>query len=153
MPSAVCRAGEWRPTAGRCRAGSHSSRTHDTSVRKRARAVFALLEQTLAQIEADGHAVGHEDTIVDVLLDEPAHVRLPNNDDEIVARACYLQQAIAPAQVTVVTGDNGMRARALSWGLKARVLDKKYKIERLSAAQKTANEQTITFDVPDDEKG
>lgn len=127
--------------------------THDTGVRKRARAVFALLEQTLAQIEADGHAVGHEETVLDVLLDEPGHVRLPNNDDEIVARACYLQQAIAPAQVTVVTGDNGMRARALSWGLKARVLDEKYKIERLSAAQKAANEQTITFDVPDDENG
>ncbi|MEU0029684.1 hypothetical protein [Streptomyces sp. NPDC006335] len=46
-----------------------------------------------------------------------------------------------------------MRARALSSGLKARVLDEKYKIERLSAAEKTANEQTITFDVPDDENG
>ncbi|MER5218284.1 PIN domain-containing protein [Streptomyces sp. NPDC002838] len=127
--------------------------THDTGVRKRARAVFTLLEQTLAQIETDGHAVVNEDTVVDVLLDEPGHVRLPNNDDEIVARACYLQQAIAPAQVTVVTGDNGMRARALSWGLKARVLDEKYKIERLGAAEKAANEQTITFDVPDDENG
>ncbi|MFE9445999.1 PIN domain-containing protein [Streptomyces sp. NPDC006602] len=124
--------------------------TRDTGVRKRARAVFALLEQTLAQIEADGHAVVHEDTVVDILLDEPGHVRLPNNDDGIVARACYLLQAIAPAPVTVVTGDNGMRARALSWGLKAKVLDEKYKIERLSAAEKAANEQTITFDVPDD---
>ncbi|MFE4824121.1 hypothetical protein ACFRFU_48835 [Streptomyces sp. NPDC056704] len=43
-----------------------------------------------------------------------------------------------------------MRARALSWGLKARVLDEKYKIERLSAAEKAANEQAITFDAPDD---
>jgi rRNA-processing protein FCF1 len=130
-----------------------SYETHDTGVRKRARGVFALLEQTLAQIESDGHALVSEDTVVDVLLDEPGHVRLPNNDDEIVARACYLQQAIGPAPVTVVTGDNGMRARALSWGLKARVLDEKYKIERLSAAEKTANEQAITFDVPDDENG
>ncbi|MDG9709650.1 PIN domain-containing protein [Streptomyces sp. DH10] len=127
--------------------------TRDTGVRKRARAVFALLEQTLAQIEAEGHAVVHEDTVVDVLLDEPGHVRLPNNDDEIVARACYLQQAIAPAPVTVVTGDNGMRARALSWGLKAKVLDEKYKIERLSAAEKAANEQAITFEVPADGDG
>ncbi|WP_217215663.1 PIN domain-containing protein [Streptomyces sp. AC550_RSS872] len=127
--------------------------THDTSVRKRARAVFALLEQTLAQIEADGHAVVREDTVVEVLLDEPGHVRLPNNDDEIVARARYLQQAIAPAPVTVITGDNGMRARALSWGLKAKVLDEKYKIERLSAAEKAANEQAITFEVPADGDG
>jgi rRNA-processing protein FCF1 len=130
-----------------------SYETYDTGVRKRARGVFALLERTLAQIEADGHAVVHEDTVVDVLLDEPGHVRLPNNDDEIVARACYLQQAIAPAPVTVVTGDNGMRARALSWGLRAKVLDEKYKIERLSAAEKAANEQAITFEVPADGDG
>ncbi|WP_328753042.1 PIN domain-containing protein [Streptomyces sp. NBC_00285] len=129
--------------------------THDTSVRKRARAVFVLLEQVLTQIETDGRAVvNNGETVIDVLRDEPWHVRLPNNDDEIVARACYLQQAIAPAPVTVVTGDNGMRARALSWGLKAKVLDEKYKIERLSAAQKAENEQAITFAVPDDdEKG
>ncbi|WP_437064534.1 PIN domain-containing protein [Streptomyces sp. enrichment culture] len=126
-----------------------SYETHDTGVRKRARGVFALLERTLAQIETDGHAVVNEDTLVDVLLDEPGHVRLPNNDDEIVARACYLQQAIAPAPVTVVTGDNGMRARALSWRLKARVLDEKYKIERLRAEEKAENEQAITFEMPD----
>ncbi|MEU8983094.1 PIN domain-containing protein [Streptomyces sp. NPDC048309] len=126
--------------------------TRDTGVRKRARAVFALLEQTLTQIEADGRAaVNKGETVVDVLLDEPGHVRLPNNDDEIVARACYLQQAIAPAPVTVVTGDNGMRARALSWGLKACVLDEKYKIERLSAAEKAENEQAITFAAPDED--
>ncbi|MFE9017980.1 PIN domain-containing protein [Streptomyces sp. NPDC007808] len=128
-----------------------SYETHDTSVRKRARGAFAFLEQTLSQIETVGHAVVNGDTVVDVLLDEPGHVRLPNNDDEIVARACYLQQAVAPSPVTVVTGDNGMRARALSWGLKARVLDEKYKIERLSAAEKAADEQAITFDVPDED--
>jgi predicted ribonuclease YlaK len=95
-------------------------------------------EQHLSVLTAqdlDGHAMVNGDTIVDVLLDEPGHVRLPNNDDEIVARACYLQQAIAPAPVTVITGDNGMRARALSWGLKARILDDKYKIERLGAVE------------------
>ncbi|MGW3635871.1 PIN domain-containing protein [Streptomyces sp. NPDC005122] len=126
--------------------------TRDTGVRKRARAVFALLEQILTQIETDGRAVvNNGETVIDVLLDEPGHVRLPNNDDEIVARASYLQQAIAPAPVTVVTGDNGMRARALSWGLKARILDEKYKIERLSAAEKAENEQAITFEAPDED--
>jgi rRNA-processing protein FCF1 len=125
--------------------------TNATGVRKRARAVFALLEGVLTQIEAGGQAVvNNGETVIDVLRDEPGHVRLPNNDDEIVARACYLQQAIAPAPVTVVTGDNGMRARALSWGLKAKVLDEKYKIERLSAVEKAENEQAITFAVPDD---
>ncbi|MER8009645.1 PIN domain-containing protein [Streptomyces sp. NPDC094149] len=127
--------------------------THDTGVRKRARAVFALLERVLTQIETDGRAtVNNGETVIDVLRDEPGHLRLPNNDDEIVARACFLQQAISPAPVMVVTGDNGMRARALSWGLKAKVLDEKYKIERLSAAQKADNEQAITFAVPEDDE-
>jgi hypothetical protein len=53
----------------------------------------------------------------------------------------------------VVTGDNGMRARALCWGLKARVLDEKYKIERLSTVEKAVNEQAITFEVPVDGDG
>ncbi|MET8129318.1 PIN domain-containing protein [Streptomyces sp. NPDC005065] len=119
------------------------------SVRKRARGVFALLEETLSAIEDEGRAVMTGGTVVEVLLDEPGHVRLPNNDDEIVARACYLQQAIAPTPVTVVTGDNGMRARALAWGLKARRLDEKYNIERLTAAQKDENLAAITFDVPE----
>ncbi|MEU0948515.1 PIN domain-containing protein [Streptomyces canus] len=92
--------------------------TNATGVRKRARAVFALLEGVLTQIEAGGQAVvNNGETVIDVLRDEPGHLRLPNNDDEIVARACYLQQAIAPTPVTVVTGDNRMRARAcrLPW--------------------------------------
>jgi hypothetical protein len=46
-----------------------------------------------------------------------------------------------------------MRARALPWGLKARVLDERYKIERLGAAEKAANEQAITFAVPADRDG
>jgi hypothetical protein len=66
-----------------------------------------LLEQTPARIGADGQAMASGDTVVDALLDEPGHVRLPNSDAEIVARACHLQRAITPAPVTVVTGDNG----------------------------------------------
>ncbi|MER5521642.1 hypothetical protein [Streptomyces sp. NPDC002763] len=55
--------------------------THDTSVRKRARAVFALLEQVLTQIETDGRAaVNNEETSIDIPRDEPRHIRLPNND-------------------------------------------------------------------------
>ncbi|MEU9879032.1 hypothetical protein [Streptomyces phaeochromogenes] len=61
--------------------------THDSGVRKRVRGVFALLEQALVQIETGGHAVANGDTVVDAFLDESGQVRLPNNDDEIVARA------------------------------------------------------------------
>jgi rRNA-processing protein FCF1 len=115
--------------------------TSDT-IRRRARGVFALLEQTLTE-QRDGHATAGG-VRVEVLLDEPEHVRLPNNDDEIVARACELQQSIGPVRVTVLTGDNGMRARALAWGLNADKLPDKYRIEQISAQEKTEYLQSIT---------
>ncbi|MEU3090747.1 PIN domain-containing protein [Streptomyces massasporeus] len=115
--------------------------TSDT-VRRRARGVFALLEQTLTEQSKGRPAAG--ETTVEVMLDEPGHVRLPNNDDEIVARACELKQAIAPAPVTVLTGDNGMRARALAWGLAADKLPEKYRIERIDAQKKAEYLQSIT---------
>lgn len=118
------------------------SYTTSDTIRRRARGVFALLEQTLTEQREGEAMVGG--VRVEVLLDEPQHVRLPNNDDEIVARACELQQSIAPVQVTVLTGDNGMRARALAWGLEADKLPEKYKIERITAQQKAEYEQSVT---------
>jgi predicted ribonuclease YlaK len=100
------------------------------------------LEQTLRE-QRDGQTLAGG-ARVEVLLDEPLHVRLPNNDDEIVARACALQQSIAPAQVTVLTGDNGMRARALAWGLDADTLPEKYRIERITSQQKAQYLESIT---------
>lgn len=104
------------------------------SIRKRARGVYELLRKTLTEQRAGEALAGG--VRVEVLLDEPLHVRLPNNDDEIVARACALQQAITPVPVTVLTGDNGMLARALAWGLNADQLPEKYRIERVDAQMK-----------------
>lgn len=112
------------------------------STRKRARGVFALLEQTLSEQREGGAVAGG--ARVEVMLDEPGHVRLPNNDDEIVARACELKQAITPTSVTVITGDNGMRARALAWGLEAAKLPEKYRIERIGAKEKAEYIAAIT---------
>jgi hypothetical protein len=44
----------------------------------------------------------------------------------------------------VLTGDNGMRARALAWGLEAEKLPEKYKIEQITARQKGEYMQSIT---------
>jgi hypothetical protein len=98
-------------------------------VRRRARTVFRLLEQLLDKIDEKGHATLEDGTPFEVMEDEPEHLRLPNNDDEVVARACALQQAVAPAEVTVITFDNGMRTRAKAWKLKAAKLDEKYRIK------------------------
>lgn len=123
------------------------SYTVNGNVRKRARAVFSLLEETMTAIETTGEYRTPGGTVIEILRDEPGHVRLPNNDDEIVARASYLQQAIAPTPVTVITGDNGMRARALAWGLKAGKLDAKYSVDQQAKAAETSEgleEITVT---------
>jgi rRNA-processing protein FCF1 len=95
--------------------------------RKRARVVFRQIERLLDQIDAGGEATLTDGTPFRVLADEPGHQRLPNNDDEVVAQACALHQAIQSGEVVVITWDNGMRTRAKAWGLKAARLDEKYR--------------------------
>lgn len=115
-----------------------------SGVRRRARGVYGLIETTLDAIAETGTYTASDGTVVEILLDEPGHIRIPNNDEEIVARACYLQQAIAPTPVWVVTGDNGTRGRAMAWGLTAKKLDERYKLERLSPEEKAADLAEIT---------
>ncbi|WP_413812580.1 hypothetical protein [Streptomyces sp. OE57] len=50
-------------------------------------------------------------------------------DDELVASALRLQQAVAPVEVVVVSRDIDVRTRAGAWGLPARLLPDKYLIE------------------------
>jgi rRNA-processing protein FCF1 len=95
---------------------------------KRARAVYRILEQKQDEMDACGYAELRDGTKLEILADDPGHVRLDNNDNEAVARAAYLQQALRPGQVTVITRDIGMRARARTWGLKAEPLPEKYLI-------------------------
>ena len=54
--------------------------------------------------------------VVNVLPDSPDHVRLANNDWEIVDRSSYLA-SIAEGPVVLATFDVGMRARALIQGV------------------------------------
>jgi predicted ribonuclease YlaK len=75
---------------------------------------------------------------------------MPNNDDEVVARAAFLQQAIAPHAVTVITRDIGMRTRARTRLLKAEKLDDKYLIpeDHLGTADLDATVASIDLSVP-----
>lgn len=86
-------------------------------IRKRARGVYELLGDVLKGLSTEGRFELHDGTEVQVLRDELGHRRLPNNDDEAVARAAHLQQAIAPRQISVITRDNGMRGKAMTWCL------------------------------------
>ena len=104
------------------------------SIQRRARGVYRMIERLLEQADQNGRAVLKDGTIFEILADNPDEPRLPNNDDEIVARAVALQQAVYPGQVTIVTRDIGMRTRALAQELKVGKIPDKYLIreEKLS---------------------
>ncbi|WST35450.1 hypothetical protein OG379_40915 (plasmid) [Streptomyces sp. NBC_01166] len=57
------------------------------------------------------------------------HVMRTGADDELVAAAVCLRQAVAPGEVVVVSRDIGVRTRARPWGLSARALPDTYLIE------------------------
>ena len=103
--------------------------TGSDKVRTRARGVYRLLEQLQITMDATGgRATLKDGTAVEIIADEIEHVRLGNNDNEAIACASMLQQALAPGQVTVITRDIGMRARARTRKLKAEALPDKYLI-------------------------
>ncbi|UQA34778.1 PIN domain-containing protein [Streptomyces sp. HNA39] len=121
-------------------------------IRKRARGIYELLGDVLKGLSTEGRFELHDGTEVQVLRDELGHRRLPNNDDEAVARAAHLQQAIAPRQITVITRDNGMRGKAMTWCLPWGFPPDKYLIpeDGFGAKHREANLASISVDVPED---
>lgn len=63
---------------------------------------------------------------IEVLLDEPGHVRLPRPDDEILDRSRFLEQ-IAMRSVSIITQDLGMALRATSLGLEVLRIPETYR--------------------------
>ncbi|MFE6337990.1 PIN domain-containing protein [Streptomyces sp. NPDC057798] len=113
-----------------------SYQTGDKKISRRARGVFGLLEAVLEAgpekaIADDATPMFSADdgTCVFIAADEPGHARLAVPDDELVASALRLHQAVAPAEVVVVSRDIGVRARARAWVLPARPLPDTYLIE------------------------
>ncbi|MET9904632.1 PIN domain-containing protein [Streptomyces sp. NPDC006446] len=104
-----------------------SYQTGDKKISRRARGVFRLLETVLEA--GPGKAAADDGTPVFIAADEPGHARLAVPDDELVAAALRLHQAVAPAEVVVVSRDIGVRTRARAWGLPARPLPDTYLIE------------------------
>ncbi|MEU6243555.1 PIN domain-containing protein [Streptomyces sp. NPDC047024] len=104
-----------------------SYQTGDKKISRRARGVFRLLESVLEAGPEGGTAA--DGTPVLIAADEPGHARLPVPDDELVASALRLGQAVAPVEVVVVSRDIGVRTRAAAWKLSARPLPDKYLIE------------------------
>ncbi|MFB8029734.1 MULTISPECIES: PIN domain-containing protein [unclassified Streptomyces] len=104
-----------------------SYQTGDKRISRRARGVFRLLESIL---EAGPEGWTADDgTVLLIAADEPGHSRLSVPDDELVASAVRLRQAVAPGEVVVVNRDIGVRTRARAWGLPAQALSDTYLIE------------------------
>jgi rRNA-processing protein FCF1 len=82
-------------------------------IRKKARSAVAPFDELREQLEGQGYAklpVG--EATVEYLVDEEGHTRRDNPDEEILERARFLQQ-VTGRNVTVITADIGMRARAV----------------------------------------
>lgn len=62
------------------------------------------------------------ETLVEVLFDQPGHVRLPNMDDEIIDRALGAHLLAGRHGVTLLTYDTGQAIRARTNGLHVRKL-------------------------------
>ncbi|MFD3336041.1 PIN domain-containing protein [Streptomyces sp. NPDC058700] len=88
-----------------------------THKRWRARHGLAVLDRLLEEETTLGSYV------VEVLPDQPGHVRLPDEDDEIVDRALALH-TVAAGPVQLVTYDTGMALRAKVAGMPVRKLVK-----------------------------
>jgi rRNA-processing protein FCF1 len=84
--------------------------SRDKRVRWRAGYTLAVLDRLLDEESAIGAAT------IELLTDNPGHVRLPDEDDEIVDRALAVY-AVASGTVRLVTYDTGMAMRAKMLGL------------------------------------
>ncbi|MEU5666768.1 PIN domain-containing protein [Streptomyces longwoodensis] len=89
--------------------------TGSQEVRKRARTALAPINERLADLETQGYAALEAETTLEFLLAGGAKQR-GNADSDILDQAEFLKH-IAGRDVTVVTGDHGMRARAVARGL------------------------------------
>jgi rRNA-processing protein FCF1 len=116
---------------------------------RRARGVYRVLESYLGEIDGNGFAILRDGSKLCLLADDPGHHRLPNNDNEIVAQAAVLHQAIAPRTVTVITRDIGMRARAGMRELPAEKLSDKYLIPEDGLAATDLDAAVTSIEVPE----
>ena len=91
-------------------------RVKDEHVRWRAGHTLGVLDEIIRDPRQPGQL--RTGVTLEILFDPPWHVRLPINDDEIVDRA-RAAQALAGADVTLLTFDAGQSSRARYAGVPA----------------------------------
>jgi rRNA-processing protein FCF1 len=87
-----------------------------TKVRSAARRAIRYLYETAPTPGTYAVISEARATTIELIADEPRHVRLPDADDEIVDRA-VLVAGYAPGRVRIATEDLGMRTRAVVRGI------------------------------------
>ncbi|MFI1716280.1 PIN domain-containing protein [Streptomyces litmocidini] len=90
--------------------------TGSPNVKKAARTALKPLEERLADIERQGYSYISDNVTVEYLL--AGGDKFPGNPDADILDQAELLQHAANRAVTVVTGDHGMRQRAVVRGLK-----------------------------------
>lgn len=98
--------------------------TGSEDVRKRARTALRPLNDRLADLESRGWAAVGDGVTVEYLL-SGGDSQPQNPDSDILDQAELLRHATG-REVTVVTGDHGMRARSVARGLKVATMPSKF---------------------------
>lgn len=91
-------------------------RMKDEHVRWRAGHTLGVLDEIIRDPRQPGQL--RPGITMEILFDPPGHIRLPIDDDEIVDRA-RAAQAVAGADVTLLTFDTGQSSRARYAGIRA----------------------------------
>jgi hypothetical protein len=85
-------------------------------IRQRARELLAIIDNLVTESPADGYTELTDGVTIEVLPDEAGHRRMPSIDQEILDRCAALSELTAHP-ITLVTGDTGMRIKALARGV------------------------------------
>jgi rRNA-processing protein FCF1 len=83
---------------------------------QRAREMLTLIDRYATTSPPDGYSEVRKNVTVEMLPDEPGHLRMSSGDQEILERCEFLNQ-VTGNPVTLITGDTGMRINARSRGI------------------------------------
>jgi rRNA-processing protein FCF1 len=83
---------------------------------QRARELLTLIDSYVTAAPPDGYSEVRDGVTVEVLPDEPGHLRISSNDQEILDRCEFLNQ-VTGSPVMLITGDSGMRMNAQARGI------------------------------------
>jgi rRNA-processing protein FCF1 len=83
---------------------------------QRARELLTLIDGYVTASPPDGYSEVRKSVTVEVLPDEPSHLRMSSTDQEILERCEFLHQ-VTGNPATLITGDTGMRINARGRGI------------------------------------